>query len=64
LDLKMIVILCYPMVPDSILVTVPKGLDGGAVFQYLSMQEILSEVKWNDTLIHPNKRKKTEEGNF
>jgi len=55
LEFKMIDITCYPMESElSILVTVQKGWDSRAVFEYLARRgDILSEVSWNNNKMHP-----------
>ena len=41
----MITITCYPMEPDTVLVTVQRGWDGEDVYDYLSNQDEIKELK-------------------
>ena len=50
----MISIMCYPMEPDTILVTTKKGAeDGEDVWRYLSIQKYIEELSWNERKIRP-----------
>ena len=54
LGIASIKIECYPIVPDRILITLQKGWFGEEVFEFLSEQTILKEVKWNDKITSPS----------
>ena len=50
----MITIICYPIVPDSILVTVQRGWYGDEVFGFLSTQkELIFELSWDERKVWP-----------
>ena len=54
IGMKMISIMCYPMEPDSILVTTKRGAeDGEDVWRYLEMQKEIEELSWNERKIQP-----------
>ena len=56
----MIQVTCYPMEPDSILITVQRGWDGNEVFDYLSKQNIIKELSWNDEKVNPSEMAKDQ----
>ena len=56
----MIQVTCYPMEPDSILITVQRGWDGNEVFDYISKQNIIKELSWNDEKVNPSEMAKDQ----
>lgn len=52
----MVDISCYPMEPDTVLVTVQRGWDGDDVYDYLSKQNKIEELSWNEKKTWPSKR--------
>ena len=54
--MKMISIMCYPMEPDSILITTDakKGIqEGEDVWRYLKIQKEIEELSWDNRKIRP-----------
>jgi len=56
----MIEITCFPQEPDSVLVTVQQGWDGQEVYDFLSKEDTIEELTWNDEKSWPSKRNKDD----
>ena len=56
----MVDITCYPMEPDSVLVTVKRGWRAIDVYNYLIQQDILEEVSWGRRKVNPSELEVSE----
>lgn len=48
-------IACYPIEPDTIMISIVKGWQGIEAWNYLNTVSLIEELKWNDKITYPRK---------